>query len=196
MSDPPTLAAEVRRRGGLWHHLDFRRLWIGETVSQFGTTISQLALPLVAILVVHASTFEVGLLTAFETAAFLLVGLPAGAWVDRMRFRSVLILNDVLRALAIGSITLVDAFGALTIEQLYLVALVVGVSTVFFDVAYQSYLPELIDRTSLVEGNAQLQASESISQVAGPSVGGVLIQVLTAPYAVVIDAVSFLWSAG
>ena len=76
-----------RRRGGLWDHLDFRRLWIGETVSQFGTMISQLALPLVAILVVHAPTFEVGLLTAFESAAFLLVGLPAGAWVDRMRFR-------------------------------------------------------------------------------------------------------------
>ena len=183
------------RRGGLWHHLDFRRLWIGETVSQFGTTISQLALPLVAILVVHASTFEVGLLTTFETLAFLLVGLPAGAWVDRMRFRSVLIVNDVVRAFAIGSIPLVDAFGALTIEQLYAVALVVGVSTVLFDVAYQSYLPELIDRQSLVEGNAKLQASESVSQVAGPSVGGVLIQVLTAPYAVAVDAVSFLWSA-
>jgi MFS family permease len=196
VSDQPTPAAEVRgRRGGLWHHLDFRRLWIGDSVSQFGTMISQLALPLVAILVVHASTFEVGLLTTFETVAFLLVGLPAGAWVDRMRFRSVLILNDVIRALAIGSIPLVDAFGALTIEQLYLVALIAGVSTVFFDVAYQSYLPELIDRASLVEGNAKLQASESLSQVAGPSVGGLLIQALTAPYAVAVDAVSFLWSA-
>jgi len=185
-----------RRRGGLWHHLDFRRLWIGETVSQFGTMVSQLALPLVAILIVHASTFEVGLLTTFETLAFLLVGLPAGAWVDRMRFRSVLILNDVIRALAIGSIRLVDAFGGLTIEQLYAVALVVGVSTVFFDVAYQSYLPQLVDRKLLVEGNAKLQASESVAQVAGPTVGGALIQALTAPYAIVVDAVSFVWSAG
>jgi MFS family permease len=184
------------RRGGLWHHLEFRRLWIGETVSQFGTMISQLALPLVAILIVHASTFEVGLLTTFETLAFLLVGLPAGAWVDRMRFRSVLIVNDLVRAVAIGSIPLVDAFGALTIEQLYLVALVVGVSTVFFDVAYQSYLPQLVDRKALVEGNAKLQASESVAQVAGPSVGGTLIQALTAPYAIVVDALSFLWSAG
>ncbi|HEU5006174.1 MAG TPA: MFS transporter [Jatrophihabitantaceae bacterium] len=184
------------RRGGLWHHLEFRRLWIGETVSQFGTMISQLALPLVAILIVHASTFEVGLLTTFETLAFLLVGLPAGAWVDRMRFRSVLIVNDLVRAVAIGSIPLVDVFGALTIEQLYLVALVVGVSTVFFDVAYQSYLPQLVDRKALVEGNAKLQASESVAQVAGPSVGGALIQALTAPYAIVVDAVSFLWSAG
>ena len=188
-SDPP------RRRGGLWHHLDFRRLWIGETVSQFGTMISQLALPLVAILVVHASTFEVGLLTTFETIAFLLVGLPAGAWVDRMRYRWVLVANDLVRAAAIGSIPLVDAFGRLHIAQLYVVALTTSVSTVFFDVAYQSYLPQLVDRSLLVEGNAKLQASESVSQVAGPSLGGLLIQWLTAPYAVAIDAVSFLWSA-
>lgn len=188
-------AEPARRRGGLWHHLDFRRLWIGETVSQFGTMISQLALPLVAILVVHASTFEVGVLTALESVAFLVVGLPAGAWVDRMRYRWVLIVNDVVRALAIGSIPLVDAFGALSIGQLYLVALVMSVSTVFFDVAYQSYLPQLVDRALLVEGNAKLQASESVSQVAGPSIGGLLIQAITAPYAMAVDAVSFLWSA-
>ena len=186
---------QTQRRGGLWHHLDFRRLWIGETVSQFGTMISQLALPLVAILVVHATTFEVGLLTALESVAFLLVGLPAGAWVDRMRYRWVLIVNDVIRALAIGSIPLVDAFGALTIGQLFAVALVMSVTTVFFDVAYQSYLPQLVDRTLLIEGNAKLQASESVSQVAGPSIGGLLIQAISAPYAMAIDAVSFLWSA-
>ena len=185
----------IRRRGGLWHHLDFRRLWIGETVSQFGTFISQLALPLVAILVVHATTFEVGLLTTFEMLAFLVVGLPAGAWVDRMRFRWVLIVNDLVRAVALGSIPLAHLLGVLTIGQLYVVALVTGISTVFFDVAYQSYLPELVDRDALVEGNAKLQASESVSQIAGPSVGGVLIQALTAPYAVLVDAVSFLWSA-
>jgi MFS family permease len=196
MSDLPTSAETIRRRGGLWHHMDFRRMWIGETVSQFGSQISQLALPLVAILVVHASTFEVGLLTTFEMLAFLVVGLPAGAWVDRMRFRSVLIVNDVLRALALGSIPLAQAWGILTIEQLYIVALVVGVCTVFFDVAYQSYLPQLVDRSAIVEGNAKLQASESVSQIAGPGLGGALIQALTAPYAVLIDAVSFLWSAG
>jgi MFS family permease len=209
VQEPPGTAAELtvgvapgpvesppaRRRGGLWHHLDFRRLWIGETVSQFGTMVSQLALPLVAILVVHASTFEVGLLSAIETSAFLVVGLPAGAWVDRMRFRVVLIVNDVVRALALGSIPLAYAFDALTIGQLYVVGLVVGVSTVFFDVAYQSYLPDLIDRDDLVEGNAKLQASESVSQIAGPSAGGLLIQALTAPYAVLVDALSFLWSA-
>jgi MFS family permease len=183
------------RGGALLHHVDFRRLWIGETVSQLGTTVSQLALPLVAILVVHASTFEVGLLTALESAAFLVVGLPAGAWVDRMRYRRVLIVNDVVRALALGSIPAARWLGVLSIEQLYVVALVTGISTVFFDVAYQSYLPQLVDRELLVEGNAKLQGSESVSQIAGPSIGGVLIQVLTAPYAVLVDALSFVWSA-
>src|SRR3954467_5353380 len=115
MTDQPTTAERGRGGGGLWHPLDSRRLWIGETVSQFGTMVSQLALPLVAILVVHASTFEVGLLTALETAAFLVVGLPAGAWVDRMRFRTVLIVNDIFRAVALGSIPLAQALDVLTI---------------------------------------------------------------------------------
>ena len=179
----------------LWHHPDFRRLWIGETVSQFGSMISLIALPLVAILVIEATTFEVGLLATFESLAFLVVGLPAGAWVDRMRFRNVLIVNDVLRAVAMGSIPVAAWLDVLTMIQLYVVALVVGVCTVFFDVAYQSYLPELVDRTELVEGNAKLQASESVSQIAAPSLAGGLIQVFTAPYAIVVDAVSFVWSA-
>ena len=179
----------------LWRHLDFRRLWIGETVSQFGTMVSQLALPLVAILVVHASTFQVGLLSAFQTVAFAVVSLPAGAWVERMRFRHVLIVNDLIRAAALASIPAARIAGMLTIWQLYGVALVTGVSTVFFDVAYQSYLPRLIDRQQLVDGNAKLQASESVSELAGPSAGGFLIQVLTAPFAVLIDAASFVWSA-
>ena len=179
----------------LWGHRDFRRLWIGETVSQFGTTVGQLALPLAAILVVHASAFEVGLLTAFETLAFLAIGLPAGAWVDRLRLRFVLIGTDLIRAGAIASVPAAAALHALTIGQLYAVVLVVGVGTVFFDVAYQSYLPELVTRAQLVDGNAKLQASESVAQVAGPGVGGALVQALTAPYALLVDALSFLWSA-
>ncbi len=189
-------AAVSTRRGGLWHHLDFRRLWIGETVSQFGTQISQLALPLVAILVLHATTFQVGLLTTLQMLAFLLIGLPAGAWVDRMRFRRVLIVNDLIRAAALGSIPLARVFGVLSIGQLYVVALVTGIGTVFFDVAYQSYLPDLVGREALVEGNAKLQGSESVSQIAGPSAGGLLISAISAPYAVLADALSFLWSAG
>ena len=185
----------ARQSANLWHHRSFRRLWIAETVSQTGTMVSQIALPLLAILVVHASTFEVGLLTALQSVAFLVIGLPAGAWVDRMRLRNVLIANDILRAVATGSIPLAAALHALTIEQLYAVAVVVGIGTVFFDVAYQSYLPELVDRDRLVEGNAKLQASESLAQIAGPSIGGILIQALTAPYAVLVDALSFVWSA-
>ncbi len=183
------------KRVGLWNHLDFRRLWVGQTVSQFGETISQIALPLVAILVIEASTFEVGLLVMFETLAFLVVGLPAGAWVDRMQTRAVLIVNDLVRAVAMGSVPVAAWLDVLSIYHLYAVALVVGVSTVFFDVAYQSYLPELVSREDLVDGNSKLTASESVSQIAGPGIAGGLIQVLTAPYAVVIDAVSFLWSA-
>lgn len=195
MTDLPTSAEVVRRRGGLWHHLDFRRLWIGETVSQFGTYISQLALPLVAILVLHATTFQVGLLATCEMISFLVVGLPAGAWVDRMRYRWVLIVNDVVRAVALASIPLAQLLGVLGIGQLFVVALVTGISTVFFDVAYQSYLPQLVDQKALVEGNAKLQASESVAQIAGPGLGGLLIQLLTAPYAVLIDSLSFVWSA-
>jgi MFS family permease len=193
----PIAAPPVRaeRRGGLWHHRDFRRLWIGETVSQFGTMVSGLALPLVAILIVHATTFQIGALTACEYAAFALIGLPAGAWVDRLPMRPVLIVCDLVRLAALASIPLTAALGVLSIGQLFVVAFVTGVGTVFFDVAYMSYLPHLVDRTALVEGNAKMQASESVSQIAGPAIGGALIQALTAPYAILVDAASFLWSA-
>ena len=122
-------------------------------------------------------------------------GLPAGAWVDRMRFRRVLIVNDLVRAALLGSVPLAQLLGVLTIGQLYVVALATGVSTVFFDVAYQSYLPQLVDREPLVEGNAKLQASESVARSPVPASAALLIQALTAPYAVLIDALSFLWSA-
>jgi MFS family permease len=187
---------DVNRRGGLWRHADFRRLWIGDSISQVGTAVSQLALPLVAITVVHASTLQIGLLTAVETLGFLLVGLPAGAWVDRMRRRRVLITTDLSRAVAIGSVPVAEAAWQVSMTQLYVVAMIAGVSTVFFDVAYQSYLPELVGREDLVEGNAKLQASQSAAQVAGPSIGGLMIHLITAPYAVLVDACSFLWSAG
>jgi MFS family permease len=184
-----------QRRVGLWQHRDFRRLWIGETVSQFGTMVSGLALPLMAILVLHASTFQVGALTAAEYAAFALVGLPAGALVDRLPMRPVMVVCDLVRLAAMASIPLCAVLGVLSIGQLFAVAFVGGTATVFFDVAYMSYLPHLVDRTALVEGNAKMQASESVSQIAGPALGGALIQALTAPYAILIDAASFGWSA-
>ncbi len=182
-------------RPSLWHHRDFLRLWVGDSISQIGTAVSLIALPLLAIKVLDATPFEVGLLTTFETAAFLLVGLPAGAWVDRLRRRNVLIVTDIGRAALLGSLPLAWYFDLLTLPQLYLVALVTGVLTVFFDVSYQSYLPSLVGRDYLVEGNAKLEASRAVAQIAGPSIGGGLVQWLTAPYAIVVDALSYLWSA-
>jgi MFS family permease len=179
----------------LWRHRDFRRLWAGDTVSQFGTMVTLIALPLLAVKTLHATPFQVGLLTTCETLAFLLVGLPAGAWVDRLRRRDVLIVGDLLRAVLLGTLPLAAWLGVLDLPQVYIVALVAGICTVFFDVAYQSYLPHLVGRDHLVEGNAKLQASQSVAQVAGPSVGGLLVQWLTAPYAILLDAVSYLWSA-
>lgn len=186
--------AQRRRFGELFWHRDFRRLWAGETVSEVGTQISILAVPLVAVRALHATTFEVGLLTAASTAAFLLVGLPAGALVDRLRRRPVMIAADIGRMLALGSIPVTYALGRLGLLQLYLVTLLAGVLTVFFDVAYQSYLPSLVGLEHIVEGNAKLTGSSQVAQVAGPSLAGGLVQAIGGPYAIAIDAGSFLFS--
>lgn len=179
----------------LKRHADFRRLWTGDAISQLGTQVTALAIPLLAIQYLHASAFEVSLLTALETLGFTIVGLPAGVWCDRMRRKPILFVGDAARAVAIGSIPLAAAFHLLTLAQLYLTVLVVGVCTVFFDVAYQSYLPSLVGRKNLVEGNAKLEANLTVAQVAGPAVGGNLVQWLTAPIALLADAASFAWSA-
>ena len=183
-------------RTTLWRHPDFLRLWAADALSQLGTQVTVLALPLLAIKVLDATAFEVGLLTTFEFLGFLLVGLPAGAWVDRMRRRNVLLVADVARGLLFGSIPVAWWLDALTLPQVYAVTLLAGICTVFFDVAYQSYLPHLVGRNFLVEGNAKLQGTQSVAQVAGPPVAGVLVQAITAPYAILVDALSFLWSAG
>src|SRR5215475_15435720 len=183
----------LRNRLGILTEFDFRQLFLADTVSQAGAQITLLALPLVAVLVLHASAFEVGLLTAAETAAFLIIGLPAGAWVDRMRRRNVMISGDLARALLLASVPLGWWMGWLSMTQLYIVALGHGVATVFFDVAYQSYLPHLVGRENLLEGNSQLQGVQSVSQFAGPTAAGFLIQVMTAPYAILVNSVSFFW---
>jgi MFS family permease len=183
------------KRRSLMGHRDFRMLWGGETVSELGSQVSLLAIPLVAVRTLHATTFEIGALTAASTAAFLLIGLPAGVWVDRLRRRPVMIAADVGRMLALGSIPITYALGDLGLLQLYLVTLVCGVLTVFFDVAYQSYLPSLVGREHLVEGNAKLAGSAQVAQVAGPGLAGGLVQTIGGPYAVAVDAVSFLVSA-
>lgn len=181
--------------GGLWRRSDFLKLWSAETVSQFGTQISQLALPLAAIDVLHASAFEVAALTTVEFLPFLLVSLPAGVWVDRLPRRPILIAGDLARAGLLASIPIAYFFDALTIWQLYGVGFVVGIATVFFDVAYQSYLPSLVERRQITDGNAKLEISRSGAQLGGPGVAGLLIGWLKAPAAILIDSFSFLGSA-
>ncbi|HEY8409127.1 MAG TPA: MFS transporter [Gaiellaceae bacterium] len=182
-------------RSPLYRHADFRRLWAAQTVSRFGSQVSQLALPLVAVLSLHSSAFRVSLLGAIEMLPFLLFALPAGAWVDRVARRPVLIGADIGRALALGTLPLAAAVGHVTYVQLCVVGFVAGTLTVCFDVSYQSYLPALVDREHLVDANAKLELSNSGSQIAGPGLAGLLVQWLTAPYAIAADAVSFVWSA-
>ncbi|MGI8721783.1 MAG: MFS transporter [Geodermatophilaceae bacterium] len=179
----------------LIHHHDFRQLWAAETISQIGTQITQIALPILAVITLSATEFEMGVLITLETLAFLVIGLPAGAWVDRWRRKRVLVVNDLVRALALGSLPLAYAFDVLTLWQLFAVALVTGIATVFFDVAYQSYLPSIVDKSQIVEGNSKLAISQSVAQVAGPGAAGLLIKVLGAPMMFLFDAVSFLASA-
>jgi MFS family permease len=179
----------------LWRHRDFLLLWSGETASQVGTMVSHLALPLLAATVLGATPWEMGLLVAAERAAFLLIGLPAGVLLDRVRRRPVMIAADLVRFALFGSIPLAWALGVLTFAQLLAVALLGGVATVFFDVGYQSVLPAVVGRAGLVEGNAKLESTRAAAQAAGPALGGGLVQVVGAASAVLLDAVSYLVSA-
>ena len=171
------------------------RLWSAETISQVGSQVTLLALPLAAILILDATAFEVGALSSIEFAPFLLVGLPAGVWVDRLRRRPILIAGDLGRAVVLASLPIAYWLDALTMPHLYAAAFLTGIFTVFFDVAYQSYLPSIVERGQLTEGNAKLEISRSGAQLAGPGIAGALVEVLTAPVAIAVDAVSFLGSA-
>ncbi|MFF3286080.1 MFS transporter [Streptomyces sp. NPDC003023] len=181
--------------GGLFRMRDFRLLLAGAAAGQVGAQVTLVALPLVAVLELEATAFQVGLLTAAETAAFLLIGLPAGAWVDRMRKLSLMIRVDLVRAAAMASIPSAAVAGVLTMPQLYAVALVTGVATVFFDVAHQSYLPQLLPREQLVAGNGALETVRSSAQVTGPGLGGGLVQLVGAHFAIVADAIGYAVSA-
>src|SRR6202521_2665498 len=179
------------RGGKLWRDREFLKLWGGQGISEIGSQVSVLALPTVAILLLGATPFQVGLLAAFEFLAFPVLGLIAGVYVDRLRRRPIMIVCDLGRLIALASVPIAFIFNVLAMPQLYVVALVTGVGTVFFDVAYQSYLPALIPRPDLVEGNTKLQVTSSVAQMAGPAVAGILIQLIGPA-----RAVSFLVSAG
>jgi MFS family permease len=180
---------------GLWRHVDFRRLWAAQTVSVFGSMISGTALPFTAILALDASPFEVALLFACNIVPGLVIGPLAGVWVDRLRRRPVMIAADVGRAALLATIPLAYLFDALRLEHLYVVALGVSVLTMFFEVAYRSYLPSLVAREELLEGNSKLTASSAVSEFAGFSVSGWLVQLVNGPFAVFIDALTFVSSA-
>jgi MFS family permease len=183
------------RRASLIRHPDFLKLWTAETVSVFGTQVTLLALPLVAATILQVTPFEFALLGTIEFLPFIFLSLPAGVWVDRLRRRPILIIGDIGRAISLVSIPIAFYFDVLTIWQLYAVGFINGCLTVFFDVAYQSYLPSIVDRDQLVEGNSKLEITRSASQIVGPGMAGVLIGILRAPFAILADAASFVVSA-
>jgi MFS family permease len=178
----------------LFRHRDFVKLWSAETISVFGSQISLLALPLIAATTLNVTPFEFGLLNAIEFLPFILLSLPAGVWVDRLRRRPILIAGDVVRAVALASIPIAFALDALTIWQLYVVGFINGCATVFFDVAYQSYLPALVDRDQIVDGNSKLETTRSAAQIVGPGMAGFLVGAITAPFAILVDSLSFVAS--
>jgi hypothetical protein len=177
--------------GGLWRQRDFLLLWGGQTVSEMGSAVTQLALPLTAVVLLAASTFEVGLLNAAATLAFAVIALPAGALLDRRPKRGIMVACDAARLLIIGSVPVAWAAGVLTMWQLYAVALTAGVCTVFFDVSYQSFLPALLKQEELLDGNGKLGVTQSFAQLAGPGLGGGLVGAFGAAGAMSADAVSY-----
>ena len=182
------------RPAGLWRHHDFVRLWSAAAVSAAGTQVTLLALPLTAILVLQASAFEVAALATAATVPNLALGIPAGIWLDRVPRRPVMIAADFGRAGVLASVPVAYVLGVLTLPQLYLVALIGGSLNVLFEIASGAYLPSVVAPAQLVEANAKLQAATVAAQAAGPSIGGALVTLLSAPIAIVVDAVSFVIS--
>ncbi len=183
------------RSSSVWRHRDFRLLWLGETTSTVGTNISRVALPLVAVVTVHASIVQVSALTAAIWLPWLVVGLPAGAWVDRLPRRPVMLVCDLASLVLLLSVPLVACVGVVTFGHLLAVALLTGTASVFFTTAYSVYVPAIVTSEQVRDANAKLQGSEALAQVAGPGLAGLLAQVAGAVSGLVADALSFLASA-
>jgi predicted MFS family arabinose efflux permease len=186
----------VHRWGGILWQRDFRLLWVGETTSSAGTSVTAVALPLVAVTTLHASTLLVGVLAACTWLPWLVIGLPAGAWVDRLPRRPVMLACDAASMLALASVPVAAWYGDLAVDQLVAVALIAGTAAVFFSTAYSVYLPDLIDADDLAEGNATLQASRSAAQIAGPGAAGLLARLCGPVTGLLADAITFMVSAG
>ncbi len=180
---------------GLWKHPDFLRLWSGQTISAFGSIAGGTAMSFTAILFLKATPLELGILHAMQLVPAILAGLIAGAWVDRLRRRPILIWVDIARAVLLATIPLAALAGRLHIVQLYVITFLVSILSITFDIAYQSYLPSLVGPEHILEGNSKLTASAAVAEFGGFSLGGWMVQVFTAPLAVLVDALSFIVSA-
>lgn len=183
-------------QGLLRSHPAFRRLWVGDGLSKIGSQISLLAIPVLAVAVLGASTWQVALLSTCAWAPLVLIGLPVGAWADRRRRRAVLVLADMVRAVALASVPLAAAFGGITIWQLYVVEFLVGVGTVVFDVFHGAYTPGLVGRENLVEANSRLELNRTLGFTAGPAIAGPVIAWFGAALAPLASVGGLLWSAG
>ncbi len=172
------------------------RLWFGQTVSEMGSRITRDGLPLLAVITLGATPVQMGFLSAISSLPVLLISLFAGVWIDRLRRKPLMIWSDLGRAILLATIPAAALLHVLGMGQLYLVAVGMGILAVFFDVAYQSYLPSLVTRANVLEGNSKLTLSASFAELAGPGLAGVLVQALTAPVAILLDALSFLASVG
>lgn len=181
--------------GGLWRHREFLRLWAAQSVSAIGSRITRTAIPVIAVLAVDGSAVELGLLAACSVAPGALVALALGGWVDRSPKRRILIGADLVRAALVMTIPIAAWLGVLTIAQLYVTAAAMGCASALFRITDDAYLPSLIGKLHLVEGNSKLEATEAVAEITGPGLAGVLIEVITAPVAMVVDAATYLWSA-
>jgi MFS family permease len=196
VSDALTEVAPDRRRfGGLLWDSDFRLFWFGETTSQVGTQMAVVSTPLVAVVVLHASTLVVGLLLACAWAPWLVIGLPAGAWVDRLSKRRVMVLGDAASLVLFGSVPVAAWMGVLTIGQLVAVAVLAGCANVFSSTAYSPYLRTLVRSQFRMEANAKLEGSESVAAIGGPGLGGLVAGTFGAVYGLLANALSFAVSA-
>src|SRR3954447_14893158 len=179
----------------LWRHGDFMKLWVGQTVSELGSVVTRTAVPLLALLVLGAGPFEMALLIVSASLAVLLVGFLAGAWVDRLRRRPLLIWADATRAALLFSIPAAYVADVLRIEQLYVVVFLEACVATLFNAAYPAYVPSLIGVDRVVEGNSKLATSSSLAEIGGPGLGGGLVRLIGAPLAILVDAISFGVSA-
>jgi len=181
--------------GVLWRHSAFMRLWAAQTVSSIGARIAREGLALASVLTIDAKPFQLGILAALIMGPSVVVGFFAGGFVDRSRKRAIMVGTDVIRALVLLSVPVAAWFHILRMEQLYVVGALIGGANILFDISDHAYLPHLIGRDALMEGNTKLSTTESLAEVGGPALAGILVQALTAPFAIAVNAATYVVSA-